>query len=335
MKNSKSVLSLLIIGLAMIFLYSCTSDNRPLEKPASGGGTLELLIVTDNVDQWNGVLGDSIKACFGQFIPTLPQAEPMFKMAHLEKRGFSKMFQSHHAILIMTIDRDRTEPIVETKENHWAAPQRVIKITAPTEQQILEEFLKYKDTYVELFKEVEIERTNKTYASVHETPIIQKLIKDYEMILDVPAGFQMAVTAPNFAWIRREPQKFSQALIIYFEEYVDTNQFNQQYIIRKRNLMTREYIPGPKDGSYMATSTSVIKPEFKTTTLNGLFAVETRGLWEVEGDFMGGPFLSYTTVDEARNRVVTIEGYVYSPNEKKALLLHQLDAIIHTLRFVE
>jgi len=85
----------------------------------------------------------------------------------------------------------------------------------------------------------------------------------------------------------------------------------------------------------MTTATSVIKPEFETTSLNGLFAIETRGLWEVEGDFMGGPFLSYTTVDEARNRVVTIEGYVYSPNEKKALLLHQLDAIIHTLKFVE
>ena len=335
MKKQKIVLNLFFLVLAVIFLYSCKNESRPAPKRASSGGTLELLIVTDNVDQWNGALGDSVKACFGQIITTLPQAEPMFKMVHLEKQGFSKMFQSHHAILIMVIDRERTEPVIETKEDHWAAPQRVIKISAATEAQIMDEFLKYRDTFLELFKEVEIERTNKTYATVLETPIIQKLMKDYGLILDVPAGFQMAVTANRFAWIRREPLKFSQALIIYIEDYVDTNQFNQQYIIRKRNLMTREYIPGPADGSYMTTATSVIQPQFKTVSLNDNFAIETRGLREVEGDFMGGPFLSYTIVDEARNRVVTIEGYVYAPNEKKALLLHQLDAIIHTLKFIE
>ncbi len=40
---------------------------------------------------------------------------------------------------------------------------------------------------------------------------------------------------------------------------------------------------------------------------------ELRGFWDVENDFMGGPFVSYSTLDEATGRVLTIDGYVYSP----------------------
>jgi len=335
MNNQKSFISQLFVLAAVFFLFSCSTETGTVEKADASGGTLEILIVTDNSNQWSGSLGDSVKSHFGQIITTLPQGEPMFTMANLEKSGFSKMFQPHHAILVMTVDRDREEPLVETKKDLWAKPQRVIKISAPSEQQIMEEFLKYKDTFLELFREVEIERTNKTYSTALEMPIIQKLKKDCELTLQVPVGFKMAVNAQRFKWMRREPQKFSQGLIVYYEDYIDTNQFNPGYIIQKRNQMTREYIPGDRDGSYMTTSTSVIQPEFRRIDLDGNFAMETRGLWEVEGDFMGGPFVIYTLVDEARNRIVTIEGYVYAPNAKKALLLHQVDAILHTLQFVE
>jgi len=315
------------------FMFACNTGNKPAPKADASGGTLEILVVTDHVDQWESVLGDTVKNFFGQPVGNIPQAEPMFTIANMGKEGFSKMFQPHHAILIMTVDRDREKPLVETKKDLWAAPQRVIKISAPSEAAIIEEFVKYQDTFLELFKEVEIERTNKTYSTALERPIIQKIYKEYDLVLDVPVGFNIAANTGRFVWMRREPQKFSQGLMIYWEDYVDTSQFNPEYIIQKRNKMTKAHIPGPSDGSYMTTSTSIIEPEFKRIDLNGYFAVETRGLWEVEGDFMGGPFVSYTTVDEASNRVVTIEGYVYAPNAKKALLLHQVDAILHTLRF--
>jgi len=123
--------------------------------------------------------------------------------------------------------------------------------------------------------------------------------------------------------------------MIYFENYVDTSQLNTNYIIRKRNEIGQTYIPGPRDGSFMSTAISLIEPEFQTVNLDGRYAIETRGLWETKGDYMGGPFISYSIVDEENNRIITVEGYVYFPNTTKRILLHQVDAIIRSLKILD
>ncbi len=59
--------------------------------------------------------------------------------------------------------------------------------------------------------------------------------------------------------------------------------------------------------------------------------METRGVWNVVGDFMAGPFLSYTVVDERHGRLITLEGYVYAPNKPKRDYLRQMEAILYSL----
>jgi hypothetical protein len=59
-----------------------------------------------------------------------------------------------------------------------------------------------------------------------------------------------------------------------------------------------------------------------------------RGQFRMENDFgFGGPFISLTTLDEKRNRVVTIEGYVFAPNSPKRELIRDLEAILYSLEF--
>ena len=62
--------------------------------------------------------------------------------------------------------------------------------------------------------------------------------------------------------------------------------------------------------------------------------VELRGLWELENGFMGGPFISHSVYDAARNRIVTVDGYLYYPNQKKRVKLKQLEAIIYSLELI-
>ena len=56
-----------------------------------------------------------------------------------------------------------------------------------------------------------------------------------------------------------------------------------------------------------------------------------RGFWDVEGDFMGGPYVSFTTVDTERNRVFTLDGYVYAPDLKKPSKRNYVRGIEHLL----
>ncbi len=88
--------------------------------------------------------------------------------------------------------------------------------------------------------------------------------------------------------------------------------------------MTKDNVLGPSEGSFMRVS-MVEPPESHRIEFNGMFAVEMRGMWELDGDFMGGPFINYTVLDEQNQRIVTVDGFVYYPNKDKRTLLASLN----------
>ena len=61
--------------------------------------------------------------------------------------------------------------------------------------------------------------------------------------------------------------------------------------------------------------------------------IEMVGLWDVENYFMGGPYVSYTTVNSRTNEVITIDCYVYSPKVEKRNMLRELQALVHLIDF--
>lgn len=91
-------------------------------------------------------------------------------------------------------------------------------------------------------------------------------------------------------------------------------------------------MPGPAEGSYMTTE-YYYEPEFKETSIDGKYAVEIRGLYKMNGAFMGGPFVSLTTFDEERGRIVTAEGFVFAPKFEKREYLREVEAVVKSLSF--
>ena len=45
---------------------------------------------------------------------------------------------------------------------------------------------------------------------------------------------------------------------------------------------------------------------------------------------MGGPFISHTAIDEIHQRIITIEGCIYAPQQKKRTAIRTLEAAILT-----
>ena len=67
----------------------------------------------------------------------------------------------------------------------------------------------------------------------------------------------------------------------------------------------------------------------------GAYCAVVRGLWEMEGDMMGGPFVSHACLDEKRQRVVVAEAFVYAPHTTKANLMRRAEASLWTFRVEE
>ena len=80
-------------------------------------------------------------------------------------------------------------------------------------------------------------------------------------------------------------------------------------------------------------TSNVFTPRYRFFRLEGRAWVEMRGFWDVEGDFMGGPFVSYTTVDTATDRVFTLDCYVYSPKLPKRNYMREVEHLLHLVKF--
>ncbi len=329
----KTLVAIFVMLVGSFLFQSCNTKKSGL--PHSTGKTLEILVVTNNKAQWNGVIGETIKTFFGQEQNGLPQSEPLFSMFNLPEEAFIRMYQPNRDILIINISDKVSQAQIENKKDLWASPQRVIKISAPDNETFLKLFEENKTGIMELFNQVERERMISAFKSAENVKIKNALLEKFNFSLVVPSAYKMAVQDSNFMWIRKESLKDSQALLIYSYPYTSKNSFDNEIIINIRNQITRRYILGPSDGSYMKVADEYIIPTSKEINFNGIFATETRGLWETEGDYMGGPFLSYTLVDETSNRVITLDSYVYAPSQDKRDLLKQLEAILYSFKMKE
>ena len=325
----------LIAALACI-MAGCSEDPKIAKKDRSVGGTSEIMVVTQNDEQWNGRIGDSIRHFFLDYQYGLPQPESRNEVAHINVSGFNDMFRKHKNILEVEIKPGIEKAVAETAEDLWAAPQRYIKITAPDATSWVELFDKQKEVYQQWFDKVERERIMNVFRPTVDNNIGNAIAKKFGFTLTVPQGFYIAKDEPDFMWIRKELERSSACIIIYQTPYRDTAQFSTNSLVAMRDMMLEQYIPGPLEGSYMATETEFVPP--LVTPVRDFpagYTVEMRGMWRVENDFMGGPFVSYTFSDSRTGNLVTVEGYYYEPNQKKRNQLLQLEAILYSLKFVE
>lgn len=332
MKNYK-YLSLLVL---LLFFGSQSCNYSKSNLTHSLGKTLELLVVTDNKEQWNSRMGTSIKDFFGQVIIGLPQAEPMFDIFYVPQEAFGDIYKPNHLIFIADINHKLKEPIVETKRDLWAKPQRVVKISAPDIDSFLQIFDEQKEGIMELYQQLERERILKFFKTSEAKKVKNILNNAFKIDMVFPTGFVVAKRVEdNFVWIRKETNTVSQGVLIHTFDYTNANVFELQSIIARRNSLTKLHIPGPIDNSYMKVADEVIEVESKEINFKDMYAIEARGLWDVYNDFMGGPFLSYTFVDETKNKVITIDSYVYAPKDKKRIYMKEVEAILYSFEFVE
>ena len=325
----------LVVVIALAVLVSaCGNNSGTAKKDRSVGGTSEIMIVTQNDEQWNGSIGDSLRHFFLDYQYGLPQPEARNELAHINLAGFSDMFKKHKNIIEVEINPSLGKAVAETAVDLWAAPQRYIKISAPNITAWVELFDKQKEVYQQWFDQVERERIMNVFRPTKDEAIANAIAKKFGFTLTVPQGFYIAKDEPDFMWIRKEQERSSACLVIYQTPYKDTVQFSTPSLVAMRDMMMQQYIPGPLDGSYMATETEFVPP--MVTTVRDFpagYTVEMRGMWRVVNDFMGGPFVSYTFADSRTGNLVTVEGYYYEPNQKKRNQLLQLQSILYSLEF--
>ncbi len=324
------ILLVALLGVSCNFSKSDSVKNDIM--PNCTGASGELIWVMEKV-KWESNLGDSIRLFMMQDVDALPQPEPTLKVVQIPFDAFSDIFKTHRNIVLVRISPETEKSSVVIEHDKWSRPQVVVHINTPNETEFLEVFATYRQNLLDTFVYAEKMRYLDSYKKFPVINIENVLQNQYKMSLTIPKGYVMDVNKDNFAWISHETNKITQALLIYSYPYTDTSNFATFEMIRKRDSILALHVPGPSEGSFMTTEKRlpIHKKEFFN---NGNYTCELRGLWRVEGDFMGGPFVSHSVVDTIRNRVVTVDAFVYAGKLDKRNYVWQVEAILYSLKML-
>lgn len=321
--------------IALATLWGCddqgsggASGMMPNITGASGD---VLVLMNDRYYESNA--GKSLKMYLKEEVRALPQPEPMFNVNQIRHNQFKKIMHAHRNMVRVYISDTVKNPAFEVQKNIWAAPQYVIDIKAPDTAKFVE-LIERKGAYMQkVFKEAERRRTTKSYRRYEDPEIPKTLAKDHHLYMTVPKGYSIAMNKKNFIWILKEKgnEDFYQSINIYYQDYLDTSDFSKSHLLKMREKFMKN-IEGAESGTRMITE-PMLPVSYDKISFNERYAVKMRGLWRKTGNIiMGGPFISYSFVDEARNRMITVEGWVYAPKYNKRNYIWQLDAILQTIK---
>ena len=321
----------LLIGiLALLSVWGCNSAPKG-SLPTVSGRAGEVLVVCDD-PLWQGIVGDSVKAILNTSVEGLPQPEASFDPIHRTVEGFRGSYYQHRNILIVKIDSASTNDI-RVRRDVWAEPQIVLQASAKSSEELLQVLGTQAQSLLDLLAESEKSRMAAIYKKLKDQKIAGELLSQFNISLDIPGGFVLDSREKGFAWLTSEGRKVKMHLLIWEYPYTDELQLSPGMLIAKRNEVAKQNVPGPNKDSYMTTELTFAVPVFREETVNNRYFATIRGLWKMENYIMGGPFVQLSTVDTRRNRIVTVEGFVFAPSEEKRNYVRQLEAILYSLSF--
>lgn len=321
----------LVAGLIMILATSCdkgSGGKRTLLPNVTGAAGEVVVVMSRSVI--NDSLGNLYKEILEQEYPMIPQSEPLFNVAMVPTASFTDIFKTHRNVIITKVDDKFKEAQIVAQRDVWAAPQTIINVVGPTFPAIEKMISEERDRLVHLLEQAERDRVVQN-AQKFEAEGLRLLVeKKFDVSMYFPKGYTLNLDTTDFIWVSYETPHTSQGIFIYEYPYTDDNTFTPEYLIEKRNDFLKNYVPGPTPGSYMVTET-IIPPKFNSVMFKGRYFGQLRGLWDVYQHPMGGPFTSLTTIDEERNKVITVDGYVYAPRLKKRNYIRQVEALLQTV----
>ena len=319
----------------LLTLVSCDSVSKNAGvsgvMPNITGGAGEVLVVMDKFN-WDNSAGDLLQDILKEELPGLPQSEPLFDVIQITAASFDNFYKFHRSIVLITIS-DGLEPRVRYRENVWARPQIMVQLEAPTSG-ALHELLEANGERMQSFLvQYDRNRLMKNYQDAKDPAIQQEIMAHHRVSLAIPRGYNMDLSKDEYTSVSIESPDLSQVIQVFDYPADGPEDLNVEALAAKRDEITKAFIKGPREGSYVQLS-KIYRPIAFDLKKDGKGVVELRGLWELENGFMGGPFISHSVYDAERNRIVTVDGYLYHPNQKKRVKLKQLEAIIYSMELI-
>lgn len=329
---------ILSMALCALVLLGCGKSERLL---TSATGTIyECLVVSPN-----GEVKDAVCETMGADMYGLPQMEATFVVTSVLPSQFDDFLKSTRNILLVDINPQKyTQVKALQSRNNWSKPQAFCRIQAPNAEAFLAYWQENGEQIREWFIREELRRqisfyranTNKEARAILDKAGYDVLIPE-DFVLIGHWTLDIGRDSVEVLWCCNNKGPMRKDIVVYWYPYTSQDQFSCDSIVAMRNAVLGQIVSGQVAGSHMGTEYKHFPPVSRQVAAlekndGGFYGVETRGLWKLlDGEAMGGPFVSLTRLDQVNAQVVTAEVFLFAAGQKKRNAMRQLEAIAYTL----
>lgn len=312
-------------------LASCGETKKDDSKkylPDSNGNLNTISVVVDNI-LWEDNVGENIRDFLAAPLNGLPTDEPMYGIRQIPPQVFDGF--AARSRLVLKIEKGDVESSTKIANNAFAKPQTVVIVAGKTDKEIIEQLTKNKAKILDAFNKEEVKENLRR---INLSPLNDKAIEEkLGITIDIPSVYRTAKEEDKFFWIRKSLSSSKTIDLMLYEvpmESISKGDSTIVDIVKMRNHITKTKIIG-EDGIYMAVE-EAYAPSLFTTIIDNKPAYEVRGMWDMQGYSMGGPFITYAIEDKINNRYLVADGYVYAPSLPKRDYIFELEAMIKSIK---
>lgn len=315
-RNGAETLTLMWVWAIILVLTACTRQGGALQ-PSSGGRMYEVLVVGDRDSLVRGVLQ--------QDAPGLPQQEPLFDVSSIDSVAFGIGVRQARTIVMVTIRPDiATQTTLRYEKDVYAAPQIIATLVSPSMAQLRKDLPRLAPRLRQLLDRAELNTLIAELRRHRNVKMEQKVRERFGITPCIPADMVASKEGRDFHWMSNNSATAMQNIVIYRTSRLCA--LPEAYC-RQRDSVMQANIKGETDAMFMQTVPGTVTAT--RTTIGQRPVIVHRGLWEMRGDAMGGPFVSHTIKTDSG--YLTVEGFVFAPGTKKRNKMKQLEAALCTL----
>jgi hypothetical protein len=317
------------ILLVIVLLVSCGDGMRTMQHVSGKAG--EVVVVIDH-KIWDKSVRDTLRSILAPDYPALPQREPVFDIVELQESAFANIFQLHRNIVLLKVAGDSVPEGISVRHDVWAQPQTVVVATATNGDNLINLLAGNRERITHILEQAERDRVISAVKKYEEKALRDTVNRHFGGSPYFPTGYALRKVSPGFIWIGYETNKVLLGLFIYSYPYKDSASLQLPRIIAERNAILQKEVPGQFENTYMTTA-PLFAPQTRNIRYRDFHFVETRGLWDIENDFMGGPFISHALIDQSGEKVLVLEAFVYHPRADKRNYVRQLESILYSFEW--
>lgn len=324
--KSNLYFSLFILSLFTSFFASC---KKEMVIPRASGRPYEVMVVMNDWE-WEAKQGRALFAVLDTDIPGLPQPERSFHISQVDPKRFDSILNIFRNIILVDINKQLyTKTSMKFTRDKYAMEQIVLTIQSPSADDFADFCFDHGQDIIDFLTKMEMNRLVKELKGKYSKKTAELAKEIFDCEFHAPEEIKSYKKGENFFWTSSNGSSGMVNICMYSYPYEGPQTFNKQYVLAKRDSVMAVNIPGTLPTMHMATDTlcTTVKP----IMVHNQYALEARGLWYMENDGMGGPFVSHSRVDTTRNIVIVVEGFVFAPEKMKRGLMRRLEGSLYTL----